>query len=256
MICVSVWLTNPGTVQAKRVAKIKSKAFRRIQRRAHKRAEDGQALSLDQMSELDALDDGNRVQGERVRLEVQRARERATLRHASKRAGGGRWARDLGGLHGLDEGAQTALVDRAVREEQLRRKILGRDNEDDSDNLDDVSEDDPGSDLEAIRRSAFDELASLERRDAIMTAEASSEPQGLLGMKFMQRGMAAEQQRVDALMDDFREELDELEHDDDEDAPKSQPTHARVNGNAGRFLFTPSAHVSGGFLFGMVCVWH
>ena len=123
---------------------------------------------------MDALDGGDRLAAERERIETARALERATLRHAGKRGGGGAWASTMSGLKGLDDGIAEAQQDRATREANLRRKILAQPEPDDRDSSDGSDEDDDALDP---RVSAFDELAALERREQ----DAPAATKGLLG---------------------------------------------------------------------------
>lgn len=226
--------------KAKRVAKIKSKAFRRIHRRAKGKGEEG--LSIEDMLELDKLDGGDRVTEEKARMEVARARERATLKHSTK---GGRWSKTVGGIEGLDEERNTAVRDMVARGEELRKKIAGVDADDSNDEYaeGDSDEDDANADFDTIRRTAFDELASIDAKDAAAAA-AAPKAKGVLGMKFMQDAIAREGRKVEGSANELRrklERMDEMGQDDDEDEDENSVAMSeQVDGNAGRMVFGPS----------------
>jgi U3 small nucleolar RNA-associated protein 14 len=227
--------------KAKRLSKIKSKTYRRLAKKARLRAAEanGEAgeMSLDQMEELDAIDGGSRAREELERLEIQRARERATLKHASKGGGGGRWSRSMAGMHGMDADVGEAMADRASREEELRRRIAGREKDDDSSSGDDsdVDDDMDGMDDDEIRLDAFDEVAAMREKDRVETAK--SKPTGLMAMKFMQRAADEDQKRVDREVDDFERELGGVA---DEEGGEAASLGQRVQGNAGRMVFAPT----------------
>ncbi|KAF9507397.1 hypothetical protein BS47DRAFT_1398668 [Hydnum rufescens UP504] len=86
--------------KAKRISKIKSKTFQKIQKKAREK----NALTLDQIGALDP----EVADAERLKLETARAKERATLRHKNT----SRWAKQMN-ARGLERG------------EQLHRKIQG-----------------------------------------------------------------------------------------------------------------------------------
>lgn len=231
--------------KAKRVAKIKSKAFRRIHRREKGKMADAAHLSLEDMEEMDRLDGGDRVVEEKARMEVARARERATLKHSTK---GGRWSKTVGGIEGLDEERNTAVRDMVARGEELRKRISGINPDDSGDEFegDSSEEDDDDADLDQIRDTAFDELASLDRKEAAAAAAAGpGKSKGVLNMKFMKDALARDQRRTQTAADDLRRTLEgmdaageDVEMDDAEADPLG--TSAQVEGNLGRLVFGPS----------------
>ena len=79
------------------------------------------AVQMDPI-ELDNIDGGNRVEEEKARLEVERARERASLKHSTK---SGRWSQAVGDIQGLDEERNAAVRDMVKRRDELRKKITG-----------------------------------------------------------------------------------------------------------------------------------
>ncbi|GJN90772.1 hypothetical protein Rhopal_003786-T1 [Rhodotorula paludigena] len=230
--------------KAKRVAKIKSKAYRRIHRKAKERADgSGPQLTLEDLEELDRIDGGNRVEEERARLEVQRAKERVTLKHSGK---GGRWAKKIDGLEGLDEERNAAIRDMVARREELRKKITGAGSDDEVDEFassdDGASGDSDGDDdddVDAVRRRAFDELAALDAKEAAIKAN-DPKLKGVLGMKFMQNAMARADRQVQQEAEELRQRLAQMDEqgaasDDDGEAPPLAMSE-QVQGNLGRML--------------------
>jgi U3 small nucleolar RNA-associated protein 14 len=239
--------------KAKRVAKIKSKAFRRIHRREKGKLADGAQLSLEDMEEMDRLDGGDRVVEEKARMEVARARERATLKHSTK---GGRWSKTVGGIEGLDEERNTAVRDMVARGEELRKRIAGvdpNDNSGDEFEGDSSEEDDEDADLDRIRDTAFEKLASLDRKEAAAAAaDGPGKLKGVLNMKFMKDALARDQRRTQNSADELRRTLEEMdgagvdiEMEDSEADPVGMSE--QVEGNLGRLVFGPSATESVGF---------
>ncbi|BGP02305.1 U3 small nucleolar RNA-associated protein 14 [Rhodotorula toruloides] len=234
--------------KAKRVAKIKSKAYRRIHRKAKERAANGgPQMTLEDLAELDAIDGGNRVEEERARLELQRAKERATLKHSGK---GGRWAKKIDGLEGLEEERNAAIRDMVSRREELRKKIAGVDSDDAVDEFATGSEDErdsddeEGEDVDAIRRQAFDELAALDAKEA---AAKANDPKlkGVLNMKFMRDAMARADRQVQQEADELKLRLAEMDEagrmDEDEEDDQPLAMSEQVQGNLGRMVFGPSS---------------
>lgn len=232
--------------KSKRVAKIKSKAFRRIHRRA--KGKDGEiGLSIEEMAELDKIDGGDRVTEEKARMEITRARERATLKHSTK---GGRWSQTVGGIEGLDEERNTAVREMVKREEELRRKIAGVEDSDDDDEFgsDGSEEDDEDASMDQIRKTAFDELASLDEKERIAKA-SGPKAKGVVGMKFMTDAVKREERKVQGSADELRRKLEKMDEmgeeqseDDEMESDEVVGTSEQVQGNLGRMVFGPSGH--------------
>ncbi|GAA5985478.1 hypothetical protein JCM11641_007081 [Rhodosporidiobolus odoratus] len=235
--------------KAKRVAKIKSKAYRRIHRKAKERGEEGgPQLSLEDLAELDRIDGGNRVEEERTRLDIVRAKERVTLKHSNK---GGRWAKKIDGLEGLEEERNAGIRDMVARREELRKKIAGIGSDDEevdefassgSEGGAGASDDEHDDDFDSIRRKAFDELASLDEKEA---AAKANDPKlkGVMNMKFMKDAMARSDRRVQQEADELKLKLAQMdEMADAEDGEEAGPLalSEQVDGNLGRMVFGPS----------------
>jgi len=184
------------------------------------------------------VDGGSRADEMREKMEVDRARERAGLRHSSKN---GRFAKvAFNGISGLEEDeGRVAERERMQKEHQLKRRVLGKDDE--SEDESDEGSEGYATDMDddTIRDRAFDELAAFDLKEAKKAeAAASQKKSGLMGMKFMQAGMAREQARADDLEAQFRRELDGDDEDDVLD--ENGVVGNRIESNLGRMVFAPS----------------
>lgn len=197
--------------KAKRVSKIKSKTFRKLARkRAAKAAANG--VSLEDLEKLDP----EAAEEERERLERERARERATLRHGAR---SGRWARGAEGEGTEGEAAErrNQRMEMLDIRDRLQRKIHGRESGESSSESEDDDED---ADEETIKSRAFDQLAKL-KADAA-AADAAPKAKGLMQMKFMQKAQERRMKEVAEDEDALRRDIEmfgteEAENSDDEE---------------------------------------
>ncbi|KAK0205350.1 Utp14-domain-containing protein [Desarmillaria ectypa] len=202
-------------IKAKRVAKIKSKTYRKIKRKEKER--------LGEKIDAGGSDDDEMV----MKKEMERARERATLRHKNT----GKWARQMRGKESWDEEGRKGIEEMLDRGERLRRKIAGKgSDESDDDSGDQESADSP----EDIRQHAFDELARLNNDDGELPQD-KSKGKNVFEMKFMKDAMARQQNKTDKMVDDFVKELGgggEVEDSDNEggDDPSSGVVVSRTGG--------------------------
>jgi U3 small nucleolar RNA-associated protein 14 len=179
-------------MKAKRVAKIKSKTYRRLKRREKDRHLGEERDSDDPEASL--------------KREAERAKERATLRHKST----GKWAKAMGRRGEMDADQRQDMAEMLERGEKLRQKIQG--SKDTSDSEDD---DRDGEDLSQLRARAFDELAKLKHDDSVA---AKSKGKSVFDMKFMQDAAAREQREVDQQVEDLMKDLQDLDAPANEDA--------------------------------------
>ncbi|WRT66861.1 uncharacterized protein IL334_003824 [Kwoniella shivajii] len=217
--------------KAKRVAKIKSKTFRKLARK--RAAKENPGLDLEQLEKLDP----EAAAEEREKLEFLRARERATLRHGAK---SGRWARDTGGDGAEIEDRRRAKEEMLNMKEKLQRKILGQADGSDSESDSDEEE---GDDETAIKTRAFDQLASLDAQNAANEELNGKAGKGLMQMAFMKKAQDREMKKVAQEESDLRKEIemfgDERESDVDIDSDEEdRPSMMRVGGNEGRMVFS------------------
>ncbi|KAF8273841.1 Utp14 protein-domain-containing protein [Lactarius quietus] len=211
--------------KAKRIAKIKSKTYRRLRRRDKEKHRD------------EGTDSG----GAEVSLkrQTERAKERATLRHKST----GKWARAMRQKGELDADQRQDMAEMHGRGEMLRKKIQGVQESSDSE-YDDDDGDDEG--LTRLKARVFDELAELK-------CETSDPPKekgkSVFDMKFMQDAAAREQREVNQQMDDLISEIQDLDsapHEDGVDGREpTQEDHAvTFQRMGGRISLRPSGLTS------------
>ncbi|CCL98912.1 uncharacterized protein FIBRA_00919 [Fibroporia radiculosa] len=223
--------------KAKRVAKIKSKTYRRMKKKERGRL----AAKLGEGEEDEDEEDEN----VRMRRETERARERATLRHKNT----GKWAKAMKGRGELDQDQRREISEMLERGEKLRRKIRG-DKESGDEESDEESDDgESGEDaIQQIKTSAFEELASL--NDGMNAGDVVGRNTGksIFEMKFMKNAMTREQRKVDEIVDDFVKEMGGPVPDEDVEGEvlatgEERPYGTAVQRTGGRVTYRPGAPV-------------
>ncbi|KAI0936890.1 hypothetical protein AcW1_001012 [Taiwanofungus camphoratus] len=219
--------------KAKRIAKIKSKTYRRLKKKERVRL-------AAKIGENDDDDDDDEEM--RMRREIDRARERATLRHKNT----GKWAKVMKSRGELDQDQRREISEMLDRGERLRRKIRGE-SENDDDGEDDESEEEIGEGaIQRIKANAFEELAGLDDESAREgEAEGGKKGKNIFEMKFMKDAMARDQQKVREMADDFAREMGDLAPDEDAELAELGE-EARTYGTAverlgGRVTYRPGA---------------
>lgn len=219
--------------KAKRLAKIKSKTYRRIRKKERTRL----AEKLGEGSDAEDEDD----EEAQMRREVERARERATLRHKNT----GKWAKAMRLRGELEEDQRRDINDMLDRGEKLRRKIQGRgDGSDEEESDDEESDEGDGEEgISRIKAKAFDELAALDANEP--EEPAGKKGKSIFEMKFMKDAMAREQHKMRGMVDDFVREMGGGDPDEDEDAviDSTQPQDVIVQRVGGRVVYRPGALV-------------
>lgn len=223
--------------KAKRVKKIKSKTYRKLQRKAKDK------VSANAEDEDDAEDDDEK----RLKREVERARERATLKHKNT----SKWAKALkrkGEVTGEERAEMEEMLERG---ELLRRKIQGvgsdEDENDDSGSDDDRDEEDGD---EGIRSKAFDELNRLDDAGDDDAQVEGKQGKSVFEMKFMKDAMAKQMQVVDRERDDFVREM-QMHEDGAGEAASDDTGGVSVQRVGGRATYRPgiSAVTTVSYLF-------
>lgn len=189
--------------KAKRVSKIKSKTYRKIARKDKERQKEKMreaGLSFDGESGDDDEDEEART-----KMERQRAKERATLRHKNT-------GKRKGPITHQSEDTRQALDEKAQRSERLRRVIQGQPNEGSSDE-DDYSDDDAAADP---RQAAFDELQAMENEEAA-SGDDKAAGKGVWNMKFMKDARKRDDAAVKQSRDDLERDLRSMARDEDAD---------------------------------------
>ncbi|KAI0869999.1 Utp14 protein-domain-containing protein [Hypoxylon argillaceum] len=183
-------LQSREEARAKRIKKIKSKAYHRVHRRQRERDEIKEREILAASGELDS-------EGEREALDRQRATERMGARHRESK-----WAKQANknGRAAWDEDVRVGVTEMARRDEELRRRIEGKPTNQGSDDESDDSDDSEGSVIDERVKL----LRQLKKLDAIGDAEPKSK---LMNMEFMKKAEARRRQENDELIADMRREL-------------------------------------------------
>ncbi|KAH9950956.1 Utp14-domain-containing protein [Amylocystis lapponica] len=213
--------------KAKRVAKIKSKTYRRIKKKERARLAEKLGEGEDQDEDDEEV---------RLKRETERARERATLRHKNT----GKWAKAMRSRGELDEDQRRDIGEMLDRGERLRRRIRGEGSGDEEDSEDESDAEDGEESIRRIRENAFEELAALDGNDDSTMAEGGKKGKSLFEMKFMKEGMARDAKRADEMVDDFVKEMGARTTDEDAEADvEEQPYGTAVNRVGGRATFRP-----------------
>ncbi|KAF8645236.1 hypothetical protein AX16_008063 [Volvariella volvacea WC 439] len=233
-------------MKAKRIAKIKSKTYRRIKRKEREKLGE-------KIDESDA--DGEEGEEKRLKLEYERAKERATLKHKYT----GKWAKKMQGREGMDEETRRDIEEMLERGEKLRRRIQGvgsDESEGDHGESEDDDENDEGGDggLERIKQNAFDEIRALDAEDADGAESSGKKGKSVFEMKFMKDAMARQQQQTDKMVDDFYKEMggsmprgdnSDEENGRDEDGAAIDPPSGVIAVRAGgRVVYRPGASIN------------
>ncbi|KAF9478917.1 Utp14-domain-containing protein [Pholiota conissans] len=222
-------------IKAKRIGKIKSKTYRRLRRKEKERL--GEKID----------EEDSDPEASKMKAELDRARERATLRHKHT----GKWARQMRHMEGMDEDSRRDIEEMLARGEKLRRRIKGvgsdesEGGEDDDDDVDDDNGLDVEANIEKIKAGAFDELRRLEEEVGAQDDE-KRKGKSVFEMKFMKDAMARRELEANQEKDDFIKEMgghvpggddsDQEEESTEEPDPSSGVVARRAGG---RIVYRP-----------------
>ncbi|KAG9239065.1 Utp14 protein-domain-containing protein [Amylocarpus encephaloides] len=206
--------------KAKRIKKIKSKAYRKVHRKQREKE--------DRLNK-EALEDGGYVPSE-DELEAQdrrRAHERMSAKHR-----GSKWAKATKetGRAAWDEDARDGITEMARRDEELRKRVEGkaaRREFDDSDASSGVSDDDHSDSDEAEERQLLGKLDRVSRLQPIESAPGGK----LANMKFMLKSEETRRKNNDAMIEEIRRDL----------AGEESPDEEEEVGDIGRRIFGPAS---------------
>ncbi|KAI0429105.1 Utp14 protein-domain-containing protein [Xylaria sp. FL1042] len=184
-------LQSREEARAKRIKKIKSKAYHRVHRKQRERDELREREVMAASGEINSED-------EREALDRQRAMERMGARHRESK-----WAKQANknGRAAWDEDVRIGVTEMARRDEELRRRIEGKSVNKGSDDGSDDSDDSAGSDVDEKVKL----LRQLKKLDTMEDSESKSK---LMNMDFMRKAEARRKQENDELIADMRRELD------------------------------------------------
>ena len=175
-------------IRAKRIKKIKSKAYRRIHRKERDRANIREQAELAENGIIDSDE-------EREKTDRRRAEERMGARHRESK-----WAKAVkaAGRAAWDEDVRGGVADLARRDEELRRRVEGKPGK--GSDLDSESESD-GYDSDADDQEFENRLAAVDR------ADSDAPTSKLESMAFMKRAEAARNAANDTEIQEIRNEL-------------------------------------------------
>jgi U3 small nucleolar RNA-associated protein 14 len=196
--------------KAKRIAKIKSKTYRKIHKREREREMERQAAE-------EGSDDEKRM-----KLETARAKERMTLRHKTT----GEWAKRILGRKQHDPETRQEILEHIRRRDDLQQKMLGHDDES-------GKESDGGEELEELLHDPN------EWGETQAPEDAPEIRKGVMGMKFMRD---AEERQRQANAQQIAEIKAAFNAGSDEDEVSTSEQNAREL-NPGRKSFTPGDQV-------------
>ncbi|KAI0395527.1 Utp14-domain-containing protein [Xylariaceae sp. FL0594] len=184
-------LKSREDAKAKRLKKIKSKAYHRVHRKQRERDEMKEREIMAANGELDSEE-------EREALDRQRAMKRMGDRHRTSK-----WAKQANkdGRAAWDDDVRMGVTEMARRDEELRRRIEGKAVQKGSD---DESEDSEDSDDD----SEVDERVRLLRKLKKIDENDDSEPKSnLMNMEFMKKAEARRKLANDELIAEIRRDL-------------------------------------------------
>ncbi|KAK5739168.1 hypothetical protein LTR17_005469 [Elasticomyces elasticus] len=202
--------------KAKRVAKIKSKSYRRVHRRERAANEAKEAELREGMSE---------DEGEREKSDRKRAEQRMSTKHKDSK-----FAKSIKATNRTvwDEGARDGVNEAARRQEELKRRIAGEDvGDEDVEGESEVSSDEGGSDDE--ERGMIRQLNKLREEGRGIGSQ-----KGVGGMKFMRDAEERLRVRNEEDVERLRKELAVADGEEGEES-------AEQEGGLGRAIFGPSA---------------
>jgi U3 small nucleolar RNA-associated protein 14 len=183
-------------IRAKRIKKIKSKAYRRVHRKEREK------LLEKERSQLKA-DGVDLSEEEREHNDRRRAEERMGAKHRESK-----WAKGIKatGRAAWDQDALDGVTEMARRNEELRRRVEGKTVRDENEDASDVPSEDDDSEDDSDVENADD--AALQRSLGKLKVNPFSTDNSKLGqMAFMQRAEAAKRAQNDEDIERIRREL-------------------------------------------------
>jgi U3 small nucleolar RNA-associated protein 14 len=183
-------------IRAKRIKKIKSKAYRRVHRKEREK------LLEKERSQLKA-DGVDLSEEEREHNDRRRAEERMGAKHRESK-----WAKGIKatGRAAWDQDALDGVTEMARRNEELRRRVEGKTVRDENEDASDVPSEDDDSEDDSDVENADD--AALQRSLGKLKVNPFSTDNSKLGqMAFMQRAEASKRAQNDEDIERIRREL-------------------------------------------------
>ena len=206
--------------KAKRIAKIKSKSYRRVHRKEKARQSEREREERE-MRGLEPTDEDEKEKQDR-----RRAEERMSTKHRDSK-----WAKQLKQTNraAWDEGARDSVNEEARRREELRRRVEGQ--AEGSDDSDGSFDDDDGSD--------DGDAVTLRQLEGLQD-ETNGKEKGLANMKFMRDADARRKAQNDEDVERLRKEFAI------EDGDEAESGNEIDDQGLGRAIFGPQGrHGSG-----------
>ncbi|KAI1141282.1 small-subunit processome [Hypoxylon sp. FL0543] len=198
-------LKSREDARAKRIKKIKSKAYHRVHRKQKERDEIKEREVMAASGEIDSEE-------EREAQDRQRAMERMGARHRESK-----WAKmtNKNRRAAWDDDVRVGIADMARRDEELRRRIEGKPLRA-NDESDDDSDYSGGSDDVDERKRLLQQL------DEASDADDAGPKSKLMNMQFMKKAEAAKKKANDDLVAQIRRELasDDEDGEDSDEGPE------------------------------------
>ncbi|KAL8871236.1 MAG: hypothetical protein Q9174_002889 [Haloplaca sp. 1 TL-2023] len=214
-------------IRAKRINKIKSKSYRRIHRKERERLvqKDKEALAAAGVEDSES---------EKEKNARRRAEERMGAKHRESR-----WAKRVkdSGRMRWDEDARGGFEEMARREEDLRRRMLGRDVGSDSDeSTDEAAEDLEGDKLDGDRasRKLHHQMQSLQDESNRPSDGTRDRTSALASMRFMRDAEAAQKASNEEAVQRMQRDL----------AGEETPSEAEPEESSGRRSYGPTRNAS------------
>ncbi|WPH00363.1 Hypothetical protein R9X50_00319000 [Acrodontium crateriforme] len=187
-------------VKAKRIAKIKSKSYRRVHRKERERLAEKERMLMDPDGLGVPMDED-----EQATMDRRRAEERMSTKHKESK-----WAKSLKATNrtAWDDGARDSVLEQARRNEELKRRIAGKDISDDEGSDVPSAESDSDDDSDDGGRRTLRQLNKLKQNDA-------GQEKGVGAMKFMKVADAKRRAQNDEDIERMRKELAIEDGDED-----------------------------------------
>jgi U3 small nucleolar RNA-associated protein 14 len=213
-------------VRSKRIKKIKSKAYRRVHRKERERILERERNAL----KADGVDIS---EDEREYNDRRRAEERMGAKHRESK-----WAKGIKatGRAAWDEDARSGVTEMARRNEELRRRIEGKDVRNEDEDASDISSEEHEDDNDDDDDDEDGNQILLRQLGRLKENPFSTDQSKLGSMAFMQKAEAARKARNDEDIERMRKELASEESDSDDEDENAT--------GRGRRKFGPSTNVS------------
>ncbi|EME45232.1 hypothetical protein DOTSEDRAFT_104188, partial [Dothistroma septosporum NZE10] len=199
-------------IKAKRIAKIKSKSYRRVHRKERERQAEQERLEMEGMG-MGGMDETAEEEFDRKRAEA-----RMGTKHKDSK-----WAKTLKQTNrtAWDEGARDGVVEQARRNEELKKRIAGQDvSSVEDEGLPSEIEDDDDDEADILRQLAT-------------AKDSTADKKGLSSLKFMRNAEERKRKANDEDVERIRRELAIADGDEEESDAEGQ--------DLGRAIFGPQS---------------